>query len=464
MIHHHRYTPTLTLLLSLLAAPAGADSLGVNFIGGQHTTGPDGPTVTGVAGVVPQANWKNVAAYTDTLNVSNGAPRADGAFTGITSADGVGFPDFGVAWEADNTWFSRNPAVDNQDEALMQGYIDVSSSDPDVAVSVTNVPFDEYDVIVYIGSSGRSSERRLARVTINGDPESATYFIPNTGSGEFSGPDDYAQATGTSPASAIPSNYVLYEGQSERDFELLLDLDFNGSLGNMGIAGLQVIEAINLTLVVDRATGLAEIQNQTAFDLPFDFYQVLSESGRLSPGGAISLESQDLEGGGPPGAGDGWEVLGQPSAAAVSEGFLQGDSVVMSGESVSLGRLFEPGGAEDLRFRYHQSDTGLTKSRPAVFCDGCISTKSVGDYNGDGRVDAADYTVWRDTLGSTTDLRADGDDSGASAGRIDPRDYAVWSTGFGIDVGGSPIALPEPSAATVLGLCLAVFCRTPRPR
>ena len=32
-----------------------------------------------------------------------------------------------------------------------------------------------------------------------------------------------------------------------------------------------------------------------------------------------------------------------------------------------------------------------------------------GDYNFDGIVDAADYTVWVDTKGSTTDLRADGD-------------------------------------------------------
>ena len=33
-----------------------------------------------------------------------------------------------------------------------------------------------------------------------------------------------------------------------------------------------------------------------------------------------------------------------------------------------------------------------------------------GDYNGDGVVDAADYTVWRDTFGQTgADLAADGD-------------------------------------------------------
>ena len=40
-----------------------------------------------------------------------------------------------------------------------------------------------------------------------------------------------------------------------------------------------------------------------------------------------------------------------------------------------------------------------------------------GDYNGNGVVDAADYTVWRDTLGSTTDLRANGDSTGSKRGR-----------------------------------------------
>ena len=44
-----------------------------------------------------------------------------------------------------------------------------------------------------------------------------------------------------------------------------------------------------------------------------------------------------------------------------------------------------------------------------------------GDYNHNGMVDAADYTVWRDTLGSTTDLRANGDNSGATqASSINP--------------------------------------------
>jgi hypothetical protein len=54
-----------------------------------------------------------------------------------------------------------------------------------------------------------------------------------------------------------------------------------------------------------------------------------------------------------------------------------------------------------------------------------------GDFNDNGFVDAADYTVWRDTLGSTTDLRANDDNMGGSAGVVDQADYALWKTNFG---------------------------------
>ena len=51
----------------------------------------------------------------------------------------------------------------------------------------------------------------------------------------------------------------------------------------------------------------------------------------------------------------------------------------------------------------------------------------LGDYNGDGNVDAADYTVWRNSLGSTINLAADGDGSGT----IDAGDYDLWKSRFG---------------------------------
>jgi hypothetical protein len=73
-----------------------------------------------------------------------------------------------------------------------------------------------------------------------------------------------------------------------------------------------------------------------------------------------------------------------------------------------------------------------------------------GDYNHNLVVDAADYSVWRDTLGSTTDLRADGSGptAGVPDGVVDERDFAYWKLNFGnvlsSDEGGAGIAALEP--------------------
>jgi hypothetical protein len=53
----------------------------------------------------------------------------------------------------------------------------------------------------------------------------------------------------------------------------------------------------------------------------------------------------------------------------------------------------------------------------------------LGDYNEDGMVDAADYVVWRDTMGDEVDFYAGADGSGN--GVIDEQDYAVWRENFG---------------------------------
>lgn len=90
-----------------------------------------------------------------------------------------------------------------------------------------------------------------------------------------------------------------------------------------------------------------------------------------------------------------------------------------------------------------------------------------GDFNGDGAVDAADYTVWRDNLGQPEDpavLSGNG-----NGGTVDATDYQLWRDNYGVSSSSSasltPTAAPEPET-TVLALvaCCAVWvstCRRP---
>jgi hypothetical protein len=85
------------------------------------------------------------------------------------------------------------------------------------------------------------------------------------------------------------------------------------------------------------------------------------------------------------------------------------------------------------------------------------SVPIAGDYNGNGTVDAADYTVWRDTLGSTTNLAADGNGGGV----VDAGDYGVWKANFGAtEAGEASAAVPEPSTLVLAALSiLCTWCR-----
>ena len=58
---------------------------------------------------------------------------------------------------------------------------------------------------------------------------------------------------------------------------------------------------------------------------------------------------------------------------------------------------------------------------------GGIRLFTLPDYNGDGTVNGADYTVWKDNYGSTTNLDADGNANGV----VDAADYTLWKDNFG---------------------------------
>jgi len=75
-----------------------------------------------------------------------------------------------------------------------------------------------------------------------------------------------------------------------------------------------------------------------------------------------------------------------------------------------------------------------------------------GDYNGNGTIDAADYTAWRDALeSSATPLLND-----PTPGVVDESDFLYWRDHFGESLsngsgsGSSSAAVPEPATALLL--------------
>lgn len=81
-----------------------------------------------------------------------------------------------------------------------------------------------------------------------------------------------------------------------------------------------------------------------------------------------------------------------------------------------------------------------------------VATAGVdGDYNDNGTVDAADYVVWRDNVGSTTTLPND-----PTGGTIGQTQYNTWQTNFGLSSSGASViaaSVPEPAGLLIV-LCV----------
>jgi hypothetical protein len=218
--------------------------------------------------------------------------------------------------------------------------------------------------------------------------------------------------------------------------------------------GIGYAPAIELSLEVNPVTGAARVaNNQTGIDFELSYYEIRSASGSLNTSGWVSFaEAEDgLQHPAPDGIG--WDEAAGFSSNLISEGRLQGTNSYMPGQTDSLGSLFTPGGALDLRFFYAGPDGALTEGIIEY-----INDSIAGDFNSDGFIDAADYTVWRDTLGDTgPGLAADANGDGI----VDAVDYGIWRSNFGASqVSGNsvanPAAVPEP-ATVVAMVCLAML-------
>ncbi|TWT75656.1 hypothetical protein Pla123a_31660 [Posidoniimonas polymericola] len=192
-----------------------------------------------------------------------------------------------------------------------------------------------------------------------------------------------------------------------------------------------------LELQIDPVTGEARLKNTSTADISIDYYRVDSANGSLLTAdfngttGWDSLSDQGLDSIGP-GTGESWdEATVALSASRLVEQFLSGDTTIAPYNSVSLGVPVNPallGAMGDIEFRYAPAGGALTLATVTI---GAFVDDLPGDFNMDGTVDAADYTVWRDNPGTYTQA-----------------DYDTWAANYGatLNVGGAAGAVPEPTA------------------
>jgi hypothetical protein len=90
-----------------------------------------------------------------------------------------------------------------------------------------------------------------------------------------------------------------------------------------------------------------------------------------------------------------------------------------------------------------------------------------GDFNDNGVVDLADYTVWRDNLGAVNENALNG--NGSFSGGVDQSDYQLWVQNFGLSLNGVASStlhtsqVPEPTGLWLLlaaGISIGMATRT----
>ena len=276
-----------------------------------------------------------------------------------------------------------------------------------------------------------------------------------------------ANPTATNLSELSPTGSLTMNPGVSHDFGTPFTADTNAPLGtdrvNVGGAsfnyqlpnGTQVdaaVEAVgrfnDLVLVVNPTTGSTLIQNQSGQSIEFISYTISSASGVLLPGYAGSGRPN-------------W-FKANPTVNNLSELSTISSIALGAGGEVDLGLAWNTAGQQDLTFAYQLPTGTLLPGTVHFGAKAVISVGLLGDYNGNGVVDAADYVVWRNTLGTNVSNGTGADGSGN--GVIDTADYGVWRAQFGSVAGaaagvGTALshAAPEPPACllALVGMLLA---------
>jgi hypothetical protein len=330
------------------------------------------------------------------------------------------------------------------------------------------------------------------------------------------------------PWSELATTLSLFQGTQPGDTTALRAYDSDGGGDVVVRSGIGASEWINVWLVVDNANKTYEVATSTGTDGGVLFPNTFNFGRQLAIGAALdTFAGAEFRSGSNPANASvriddlvylAGENLANPLSGATPSLLVEpallrveGDFDALAGSTLEID-LFDPtafdrfevtgvlaaGGTLQVSFdpmapapaagdafdvldfasttgRFDQFllptlDAGLVWDVSQLYTEGVLAVVAglAGDYNANGVVDAADYTVWRDHVGSPPGTLPNDTDGVA----IGAAQYATWKVNFGMAAGSGAgsratlrAAVPEPTCLAVVaaGLigCVAIVRRRP---
>ena len=316
------------------------------------------------------------------------------------------------------------------------------------------IPIDNqvHTLIASIDTTGADDVYKFWVDNVNLSAPSATYTI--AGGGPITGPWGTLRLAGDGPTTDTNDNLVI--GTAPAD---------------VGLA------PSTLTLTVNRTTGAVTFSSPTPLTRVVG-YDIRSNDGALKPTGWIPVtghyDSPANGGNGSVDSNDAWTVLStdpndKTSLAEFSFSVSPGDGGTIGGTAVNLGSIWTRSPFQDLTATVIVDNAGTPVRIGAnVVYTGVAPV--VGDLDGDGNVNMADWTAFKSGQGAVNDTLTavaayqKGDINGDFAHTL--QDFDLFADAYDVANGVGSFAamvagVPEPSSALLLisGLAACVLRR-----
>jgi hypothetical protein len=325
--------------------------------------------------------------------------------------------------------------------------------------------------------SASTNVSTMAAVTAN-----RIEFNNNTASYVISGLGSVNLASTTDPSPVTPTVSAMGTHEFQADVNLhddtTVDVASNSTLtfdGALNLMGKILTKTGDGTMAINNRVTLAGgtvvgAQGTISGDgtIGGDVY---NEGGTLSPGnspGLMAIAGDYTQGDrgtllielAGTAAGTNYDQL-QVDGGALLDGTLE--VALLDGFQPGLGNTFDildfntvSGSFSDMKLPALENsllwDTSELLERGAI-CVGSCPAGIGGDFNYDGTVDAADFTVWQDNLGLSASA-LNGNGSGAAT--VVQADYQMWKINFGQSTASGSGADPVPEPTTLLLALLAL--------